>query len=175
MTSPSGNTHLSFVLKYMSARMVFSLRLRLCVCLGALVLTRTASAADRLEYNRDIRPILAENCFACHGPDSASRKAGLRLDRREAAVESGAINIDQPAESELLKRIVSTDPEQVMPPPETKKSLTPQQVATVKRWLAEGAEYQPHWSFITPVRPALPPVKDAGWVRNDLDRFVLAN
>ncbi|MFN9268866.1 MAG: DUF1553 domain-containing protein [Planctomycetaceae bacterium] len=145
------------------------------VLLAILAIPSAASAADRLEYNRDIRPILAENCFACHGPDSAARKAGLRLDRRAAALEAGAIDVDEPAESELLKRIVSTDPKQVMPPPETKKSLTPQQVATVKRWLAEGAEYQPHWSFMTPVRPALPAVKDAGWVRNDLDRFVLSN
>ncbi len=128
----------------------------------------------KLEYNRDIRPILAENCFACHGPDSAARKADLRLDRREAAVEAGAIVARDPDSSELIDRINSTDSKELMPPPATTKKLTPREKETLKRWIAQGAEYQPHWSLIPPRKPALPPVHDTAWVRNPIDRFVLA-
>jgi hypothetical protein len=133
-----------------------------------------APAGDRLEYNRDVRPILAENCFACHGPDSASRKAGLRLDRRDDAVKSGAFVPGKPGESALVERILADDPSHVMPPRKTKKKLSAAQKETLKRWIAEGAEYQPHWSFIAPKRSPLPAVKNTGWVRNPLDYFVLA-
>ena len=139
-----------------------------------LSLATSASAADKLEYNRDIRPILAENCFACHGPDSAARKADLRLDRREVAMESTAIVTGSPEKSELVKRILSADADERMPPPETKKELTAAQKETLRRWIAEGAEYQPHWSFIAPKRPQLPAVKNGAWVRNPMDAFVLA-
>ena len=106
-----------------------------------------------IEFNRDVRPILAENCFRCHGPDSASRKADLRLDRREAAVEHEAIIPGKPDESELIERIFSTDPDEVMPPPAIHKELKPAEKELLKHWIAAGAEYQPHWSFIAPVRP----------------------
>jgi hypothetical protein len=102
-------------------------------------------ADEPLEYNRDIRPILADNCFACHGADSAARKADLRLDQRDAAIEYGAITAGKPDESELIARIFSQDPKQVMPPPETKKKLTAEQKEKLKRWIAAGAEYQAHW------------------------------
>ncbi len=136
----------------------------------------TTLAADRskLEFNRDIRPILAENCFACHGPDSAARKADLRLDRREAAIEMGAITPDDPAASELIARISSKNRKEVMPPPSTTKTLTQDQKDRLTRWIAEGAAYQPHWSLIAPQRPQLPPVMNIAWVRNPVDRFVLA-
>ena len=133
-----------------------------------------ATAAEKLSFNRDVRPILAENCFACHGPDSASRKAGLRLDRREVAVKAGAIAPGKPDESEMIHRIFATDNDEVMPPPSIHKQLTAAQKETLKAWIAAGAEYQPLWSFIPPARPALPAVHDAGWVRNPIDRFVLA-
>ncbi len=129
---------------------------------------------SRLEYNRDIRPILVDNCFACHGADSAARKADLRLDRREAAIESKAIVPGKVSESALIARIMSTDPEEVMPPPATKKSLKPAQKELLKKWIEQGAEYQAHWSFIAPSRPAIPEVKDKAWVRNPIDSFVLA-
>ncbi len=129
---------------------------------------------QKLEYNRDIRPILAENCFACHGPDSAARKADLRIDRRDAAVEAGAIVPKDPDSSELVDRINSTDPKELMPPPATTKKLTPREKETLRRWIAQGAEYQPHWSLIPPKKPALPAVRDTAWVRNPIDRFVLA-
>jgi hypothetical protein len=129
---------------------------------------------DRLEYNRDIRPILAENCFACHGPDSAARKAGLRLDRREDAIKAEAIVPGKPDQSLLIERVVTTEPREQMPPPKSLKKLTAGQKELLRRWIAEGAEYQPHWSFIAPTRPALPAVKNAGWARNSIDRFILA-
>jgi mono/diheme cytochrome c family protein len=134
-----------------------------------------AGQPAKLEYNRDVRPILAENCFACHGPDSAARKAKLRLDRRDAAVEAGAIDPGKPDGSEAIARIFLPDSDKgVMPPVNSHKTLKPEQKEILKRWVAEGAEYQPHWAFIPPVRPAVPEVKTPGWARNPIDRFVLA-
>ena len=133
-----------------------------------------AAATEKLSFNRDVRPILAENCFTCHGPDSASRKADLRLDRRETAVKAGAISPGKPDESEMIRRIFATDKDEVMPPPSIRKQLTAAQKEKLKAWIAAGAEYQPLWSFIPPTRPALPAVHGEGWVRNPIDRFVLA-
>jgi hypothetical protein len=153
------------------------LRLICCFSVGAIGSTlgaQTSQAADALEYNRDVRPILAENCFACHGPDSAARKADLRLDQREAAIESGAIAPGNPDESELIRRILSGDPDDQMPPPATKKVLTGAQKETLRRWMTEGAAYQAHWSLIPPARAALPAVSQPAWCRNPIDYFVLA-
>jgi cytochrome c553 len=147
------------------------------VALAALVglaLAQAGRAAETLSYNKDIRSILVENCFGCHGADSASRKADLRLDDRDAAVESGAIVPGDPDSSVALDRIFSDDPEEVMPPPSLKKVLTPEQKELLKRWIAEGAEYEPHWSFIPPTRPEPPAVKNEAWGRNPIDRFILA-
>ncbi len=142
---------------------------------GWLALATTIVAADEpLQYNRDVRPILADMCFACHGPDSAARKADLRLDKRDAAIEHKALLPGDPAQSEMIRRILSNDPDAVMPPPSTKKSLTAKQKATLQQWVQQGAAYQPHWSFIAPQRGELPAVKNAGWVRNPIDRFILA-
>ena len=126
------------------------------------------------QYNRDVRPILFDNCLACHGPDSASRKADLRLDRREAAVDMKSIAPGDPDASEMIRRIMSDDPEEQMPPPVTKKKLTDAQKQLLVRWIKEGAEYQPHWSLIAPVQPAIPQVSNSEWVRNPIDSFVLA-
>lgn len=134
----------------------------------------TASAAEPLQYNRDIRPILADHCFACHGPDSAARKADLRLDQRDAAIDAAAIEPGAPHDSELINRILTDDDELLMPPPETKKSLTAKQKEVLQQWVAEGAEYEPHWSLIAPARPHPPTVKNVEWVRNPIDEFVLA-
>src|SRR5689334_20232944 len=141
---------------------------------GHLVTASSAAGGDRLEYNRDVRPILAENCFACHGPDSAARKAGLRLDRRDEAVKAEAIVPGDPEKSGLIERIFSDQPGQMMPPRKTHKTLTAAQKDTLRRWIADGAEYQPHWSLIAPKRPPLPAVQDRGWVRNPVDAFILA-
>ena len=135
----------------------------------------SVNAADApLEFNRDIRPILAEYCFACHGPDSASRKGDLRLDMRDAALERKAIAPGEIAKSELIRRIESSDPDEVMPPPSTKKQITAEQKSLLRKWIEQGAEYQPHWSFLAPVRPQIPAVKNAGSVKNPIDALVLA-
>jgi hypothetical protein len=116
-------------------------------------------APERVSFNEHIRPILSENCFACHGPDSGNRQAGLRLDVAEAAtaeLDSGmrAIVPEDLTASELIARITSDDPDVVMPPPESKIGrLSPDQVETLKRWIAGGAAYEPHWAFVAPVRP----------------------
>src|SRR3982750_1382585 len=104
----------------------------------AVCWTPAAFAADTMEYNRDIRPILAENCFACHGPDSAARKADLRLDRREAAVEMLAIVPGKSAESGVVKRINSTNEDEMMPPPQTKKHLKASEKELLAKWIAAG-------------------------------------
>lgn len=134
-----------------------------------------AQAAERVEFNRDVRPILSENCFQCHGPDKNKRKAKLRLDERESAITKKAIVPGKPDMSELVTRIFSAETNEVMPPPESHKKLTPAQKETLKRWIAEGAEYQPHWAYIVPQRPTLPMVKNSAWVRNPVDTFILAN
>jgi len=132
------------------------------------------SAGDDLGFNEHIRSILVENCFSCHGADSAGRQGDLRLDLRDEAVESGAIAPGDPDSSVMLDRIFSADPEEVMPPPSSKKLLTAEQKDLLKRWIAELAEYEPHWSFIPPVRLEPPAVKNESWVRNPIDRFILA-
>ncbi|MCU0704045.1 MAG: DUF1553 domain-containing protein [Fimbriiglobus sp.] len=133
----------------------------------------------KLQYNRDVRPILAENCFACHGPDSASRKAKLRLDQRDAAIESEAFVPGKPDESEFVKRLfLKDDDDKRMPPPKSHKDLTAAQKATLKRWIAEGAEYEAHWSFIAPTKPAVPTFAgDAmatAFIKTPIDAFVYA-
>jgi Protein of unknown function (DUF1553)/Protein of unknown function (DUF1549)/Concanavalin A-like lectin/glucanases superfamily/Planctomycete cytochrome C len=150
--------------------------------LGMLLLTAfalvpcTASAAEgvTLQYNRDVRPILAENCFPCHGPDSAARKADLRLDKREAAIVAGAIEPGDSEASELIARINAADPKEVMPPAATTKTLSQKQKDVLKQWIASGAPYQLHWSLLPPARSARPNVKNRSWVRNPIDEFVLA-
>ncbi|MFM8984839.1 MAG: DUF1553 domain-containing protein [Planctomycetia bacterium] len=140
---------------------------------SAAGLPAAVRAAEIPSYNKDIRPILVENCFSCHGADSATRAADLRLDVRDDAVESGAIVPGDPDSSAILDRIHSDDPDEVMPPPAAKKTLSADQKKLLERWIAAGAEYEPHWSFIPPVRPALPAVKDEKWVRTPIDRFIL--
>ncbi|WP_428305776.1 PSD1 and planctomycete cytochrome C domain-containing protein [Lacipirellula sp.] len=138
-----------------------------------------ASASDALQFNRDIRPILSDKCFACHGPEAASREGGFRLDQRESAVgeaDSGSIPVvpGQPDASELIARITSDDESLRMPPADSHKTLTPEEVDTLRRWIAQGAEWQQHWSFTAPVRPELPAVQHENWPRGPIDRFIVA-
>jgi len=135
-------------------------------------------AFAKVDFNRDIRPILSDKCYACHGFDEQERKSGLRLDVRDAALEpakSGyaAIVPGDLTESELVRRIVTEDADDLMPPAKTGKPLTADEIALLKQWIAEGAEYQAHWSFVAPTRPALPEVSQAGWPCNEIDRFIL--
>ena len=134
----------------------------------------SSQAVGTVQFNRDIRPILSENCFACHGPDASKRAAELRLDQRDDAIAKAAFIPGKPDESELIRRILSTDPDIVMPSPESHKSLSAQQKELLKVWIAEGAEYQGHWAFLPPVKPELPQVRNKAWVRNPIDRFVLS-
>ncbi|MEZ6126773.1 MAG: DUF1553 domain-containing protein [Planctomycetaceae bacterium] len=144
------------------------------LAMAAVVLSNGARAEEPLSYNRDVRPILAEHCFACHGPDSASRKGELRLDQRQAAIDSGAVVPSNPQDSSLVERILSTDAELVMPPPDIKKDLSAEQKAILQKWIVQGAEYEPHWSFIPPSRPEVPTAVDATRAKNPIDHFVMA-
>jgi Protein of unknown function (DUF1553)/Protein of unknown function (DUF1549)/Concanavalin A-like lectin/glucanases superfamily/Planctomycete cytochrome C len=130
------------------------------------------------EFNRDIRPILSDACFNCHGPDKSKRKADLHFDVEEGARgDRGGYFVivpGKPDESEMLKRVASADPKKRMPPPSAGPALTKEQVESLRQWIAQGAKWQKHWSLIPPVRLALPPVKLKGWAKNPIDDFVLA-
>jgi mono/diheme cytochrome c family protein len=142
---------------------------------SVILLTSTAATAAPVDFNKDIRPILSSQCYSCHGNDDKTRKEDLRLDLRDEAVTAKAIVPGKPDESELLKRIISKDSDEQMPPPKSKKPpLTAEQIDLVKRWIAEGANYSDHWSFTKITRPAVPAVKDAKWGRNPIDAFLLA-
>ena len=141
---------------------------RLSPLLAALLATLPAFGA-KLDYNEDVRPILAENCFYCHGPDGNKRKAKLRLDVRAVALEKKAFAPGDAEASDLVKRLFSKDSDEVMPPPDSHRTVTAAQKEILKRWIAEGAEYKPHWAFVAPVRPALP----ANGEQNPVDAFVV--
>lgn len=150
-----------------------------CRLLFALaVVPLSASAAGRLDFNRDIRPILSDNCFACHGFDAKKRKADLRLDVPEGAFTAidgqFPVKPGRPELSTIIQRIVSTDEDEVMPPPDTHKKVKPEQIEILKRWIKEGAEYQKHWSFETPVKPSVPKTTASQPVRNPIDAFIQA-
>ena len=142
---------------------------RISPLLAALLAALPAFGA-KVDYNEDVRPILSENCFYCHGPDANKRKAKLRLDVREAALEKKAFVPGDAGASELIKRLASTDSDEVMPPPDSHRTLTAAQKEILKRWIAEGAEYKEHWAFVTPVRPALP----GNGEKHPVDAFVVA-
>ncbi len=135
---------------------------------------------ENVDYTYDVKPILSDRCFACHGPDKAKQQAGLRLDLAESAYEheseeSGlnAVVPGNPSRSELVQRILATDPKVIMPTPESHLSLTTEEKAILIKWIDQGAEYKPHWAFVAPEKPKLPQVKNEAWVRNDIDRFIL--
>lgn len=143
----------------------------LFLCFG---LTAFAESAEP-RFNRDVRPLLSDRCFSCHGPDQNSRKAKLRLDVREVAIEKGAIVPGKPDESSLVKRIFATDPDDVMPPADSHLTLSPAEKKVLRDWIAQGAAYEPHWAFTAPASAIpLPEVKKKSWPRNEIDYFVLA-
>ncbi len=134
-----------------------------------------------ISYNRDIRPILSDKCFLCHGPDANTRKVGLRLDMQEGALAELTVNKGHfaivpgsPEESELIRRIESTDPAVLMPLPESNlPQLTPEEISIFKQWIKEGAKYEKHWAFIAPVKSEVPDVKNDDLVKNEIDNFIL--
>jgi hypothetical protein len=132
-----------------------------------------ASAGEKLEFNRDIRPILADKCFYCHGQDANKRQGDLRLDDREAALKAKAIVPRDPRTSALIERIHSTDADTLMPPPDSNRTLSADQKKLLERWITEGAEYETHWAFAAPQRPTPPATENESWIRNPIDRFVL--
>ncbi|HEX4415595.1 MAG TPA: PSD1 and planctomycete cytochrome C domain-containing protein [Lacipirellulaceae bacterium] len=137
-----------------------------------------AEPAASVDFNRDVRPILSNNCFRCHGPDPKDREADLRLDVWKSVGKmhgaEAVIDADHPGDSELVKRITSDDPDERMPPQDSGKTLRPEQIKTLRTWVENGAKYEPHWAYVAPQRPAVPAVKNSGWVRNPIDAFVLA-
>jgi hypothetical protein len=147
---------------------------RLLLSLLALcALAGLTGAQDKVDFARDVLPVLSDNCFKCHGPDEKARKADLRLDTKEDALRKGGpITPGKSAESELVKRIESADPSAVMPPPKTNKKLKPEQVAVLKKWIDAGAPWGQHWSFVPPKRTTPPDTKYQ--TRNAIDRFVFA-
>jgi hypothetical protein len=157
-----------------------ALALLLLVCAAAL--PGPARATDRLpdvvEFNRDIRPILSDSCYLCHGPARSTRKANLRLDTESGmfADRGGYRPVEpgHPERSELLKRVSSANDKERMPPAKSGRKLTPRQTELLRRWVAQGARWQKHWSLTPPGRPPLPRVMDAAWAQSPVDRFILA-
>jgi mono/diheme cytochrome c family protein len=145
------------------------------VCLAVSPLTARAAEPAKdppVDFSRDIKPILSNNCYACHGPDEGKRKGKLRLDLREEAIKS-AIKPGDPAGSPLVERIVTKDPHEIMPPPSTKKPpLNGQQIDLVRKWIAQGAKFDMHWAYVKPISPARPQAPNAAWVKNPIDQFV---
>jgi len=121
----------------------------------------STQAAETVSYNRDVRPVLSDNCFQCHGPDEKTRKGKFRLDVRDDAVAKGAIVPGKPRDSELISRVFTKNPDNLMPPAESHKTLTAAQKELLRRWIAAGAKYETHWAFISPVKPATPSNKEA--------------
>lgn len=157
-------------------RAVQARSLAVAVCLlQAAVMSAADGPGEKLSYNRDVRPILSNNCFFCHGPDPKTREADLRLDNREGATggDHPAVVAGKTAESELVRRIRSTDPDELMPPAHSHRKLTEEQKAILERWVSEGAEYEGHWAFLPVGSPVPPTVKHQEWMRNEIDAFVL--
>ena len=154
------------------------------VACAGLAITGAARIAARpqeqprlpaISFNRDIRPILSNNCFACHGPDEKQRETKFHFDTKEGAfAEAGIIVPGNAADSMLVQRITHPDPNERMPPPDSGHALTDRQIALLRRWIEEGANWDTHWAYTAPQRPELPAVRNAAWVRNPIDRFILA-
>ncbi|MEI6686363.1 MAG: DUF1549 domain-containing protein, partial [Planctomycetota bacterium] len=142
-----------------------------------LIGTQLHAADKKIEFNRDIRPILSENCYACHGPDSGARKAGLRLDTEAGAKSkrkgNTAVVAGKAMESELYKRVIATDAHELMPPAKSNKKLDDNQKALLKRWLEEGAGWEGHWAFLSVKKPEAPKVDDPSFIKNPIDNFIL--
>src|SRR6185295_3177832 len=157
------------------------MRTALRIILAAALIANVSRASDahppivkgKVDFRRDILPIISAKCFSCHGPDETARKAKLRLDVRDEAIKDRkgtfAIKPGDLVHSELWSRINAKDPDDVMPPTKEGHPLSPQEIDALKKWIQQGAPYADHWAFIKPQRPALPKVKDKKWPQNDID------
>jgi len=148
------------------------------MCISGVAASTVVAESSAVDYSRDVRPILSQHCYACHGPDEASREAGLRLDRADTALaesESGAIAVvpGKPEASELVARVTSDDADLRMPPASSGHTLSAEQIDLLRRWVASGAKFDDHWSFRPIVRPDPPQVGNEAWVRNPIDAFIL--
>jgi len=149
---------------------------------GGLFPLAAPAATPEVSFTRDIKGLLSNRCIRCHGPDAADRQgggdAGLRLDTFAGATADlgghAAIVPGKPEASEILRRITSSDPDIVMPPPDAGEPFKPREVELLRRWIAAGAGYEPHWAYVPPVRPGVPAVKQSGWPKNGIDHFILA-
>src|ERR1700722_16131662 len=154
-------------------RIIAGLATAVGLCASTVWAGTNVALPKTAQFNRDIRPILADNCYSCHGPDKEKRKAGLRLYTKDGlftAIKGDTPVVPgKPGQSDIYKRITSHDPDEVMPQSKTGKTLSDQQVALVKRWIEQGAKYEGHWAFNPLVRPAVPSVKHAKWVKDPID------
>ncbi|MDA0378848.1 MAG: hypothetical protein O2899_05100, partial [Bacteroidetes bacterium] len=168
-----------------SATAVFLLAALLGTGCGVDVPTEVQQASqaipEQVSFSLHVRPILSDRCFSCHGPDAEGRVTNLRFDTEEGmrvalteSRRSRAVRGGNPGGSELVHRILSDDPLTRMPPPESNLSLSTEEKAILIRWIEQGADYEEHWAFSPPTRPALPTIDDEEWPRDNLDRFVLA-
>ena len=157
----------------------FAFNLLLTGLIFSIGTAQAKEPARGIDFNRDIRSILSNQCYACHGPDDNEVQGGLRLDQSTATrveLDSGAIAIvpGKPGQSELVARITSDDADLRMPPSDSAKQLTSREIELLTQWVREGGEYAQHWSYVKPVRPVLPPLSDLSWTKNTIDYFVLA-
>lgn len=166
--------------RYIYITLIFPALLLVSSCQEKSNTSSTLSSKDQVSYNFHVRPILSDNCFACHGPDANKREVGLRLDVEESAYaalqenpEAHAIVPGDPSKSEVVKRILSTDDNEKMPPPTSNLSLSEEEIAIIEKWVKQGAVYEKHWAFVPPVKKELPEVEDATWPINEIDHFVL--
>ncbi len=174
----TGEMKAGLMYSHMRWQRLLIINVLLLTCAVVAYQTATHSQAT-IQFNRDIRPILADKCFACHGPDAAANKSRLRLDSEAAATAElsrgrRAIVPGQPGQSELIKRITHADEAMRMPPADSGRALTPREIEMLTEWIRQGARWQTHWAFVAPVRPSLPPVKNRAWPKNAIDYFVLA-
>ena len=144
----------------------------------ALVLLLPPTLSGKVDFNRDIRPILSDKCFHCHGPDEKNRESDLRLDTYEGATEGGEFEIPiepgKPDASEVIARILDSNPDEIMPPPETHKKITSKEISLLRQWITEGAKYDEPWTYKSPIAHPTPVVKTKNWPVNWVDQFILA-
>ncbi len=141
------------------------------LCLACLQCV--AASSEDVSFSRDIRAMLSDKCFQCHGPDAGNRKSDLRLDVRDDAMTAGVLSPGDANASEIIARITSDDPDLVMPPPSTGKTITTDELSKFRAWITDGATYDEHWAFVPPTRPSIPEVSDPSWCKNPIDFFVM--